>query len=142
MAVSKKGRRTIAVNGQQYIWFVRDDGEYSGIGSVATLHIIANDKKLVALYPIHQTGTHNLIALKSVHIGERTIVDGICQHVECPGWETDKPITPGIVRKVIQWCLQDREHVHVNYLGELEPVEPEPEAEAPKAGHLRLVVSN
>ena len=140
MAVSKKGRRTIAVNGEHYMWFVRDDGEYSGIGSVATLHIIASDKKLVVAYPIHQIGTHNLIALQSLQIGERTIIDGICRHVECPGWEAGKPITSGIVRKIIQWCLKDRDYVDVNYLGELEPEEPE--AEEPKTSHLRLVVSN
>lgn len=140
MAVSRKGRRSIAVNGQHYIWFVRDDGEYSGIGSIATLHIIANDKKLVVAYPIHQIGAHNLIALHTLKVGERTIADGICRHVECPGWEADKPITPGIVRKIISWCLKDREYVDLNCLGELEPVEPE--AEAPKGSHLRLVISN
>lgn len=140
MAVSKKSRRAIAVNGQQYIWFVRDDGEYAGIGSAVTLHIIASDKKLVVAYPIHQTGTHNLIALHFLQASEHTIADGICRHVECPGWEADKPITPGIVRKIILWCLQDQEYVDVNYLGELELEEPE--AEVPKTGHLRLVVSN
>lgn len=140
MAVAGKNRRKINVGGKSYIWFVRDDGEYSGIGSIATLHIIAADKNLVVAYPIHQIGTHNLIALHALKIGERTIADDICQHVECPGWEADKPITPGIVRKIIRWCLTDREHVHVNYLGELEPVEPKPEE--PKTSHLRLVVSN
>jgi hypothetical protein len=140
LAVSNKGRRTIAVNGQHYIWFVRDDGEYSGIGSVATLHIIASDKNLIVAYPIHQIGAHNLIALHSLKIDEHTIADGMCRHVECPGWEAGKPITPGIVRKIIKWCLTDREHVDLNYLGELEPSEPE--AEEPKTSHLRLVVSN
>lgn len=140
MAIAGKNRRKITISDQHYIWFVRDDGEYSGIGSIATLHVIANDKNLVVAYPIHQIGAHNLIALKTLKVGEHTIADGICRHVECPGWEADKPITPGIVRKLIQWCLQDKEHVDVNYLGEIEPVEPE--AEEPKGSHLRLVVSN
>lgn len=140
MAVSRKARRTIAVNGQHYIWFVRDDIEYSGIGSIATLHIIAGDKNLVVAYPIHQIGAHNLIALQTLKVGEHIIADGIARHVECPGWEADKPITPGIVRKIIKWCLTDREHIDLNCLGELEPAKPE--AEEPKTSHLRLVVSN
>ena len=101
---------------------------------------MSGDKKFLIYYPINQSGLRNIIAIHALHIGDTTIADGICRHVECPGWEADKPITPGIVRKIISWCLKDREHVDLNCLGELEPVEPEPEA--PKGSHLRLVVSN
>lgn len=140
MAVSKNGRRTISVNGEQYIWSVRDDCDYAGIGSTATLQISSGDKKLLIDYPVNQSGIRNIIAIHALQVGDDTIADGICRHVECPGWEKGKAITPGIVRKIISWCLEDREHVDVNHLGNLEEAEPEPDK--PKTSHLRLVVSN
>ena len=101
MAVSTKGRRKITVGGRPYVWFVSDNDEAWWV-----LTVISSDKKFLAKYALHQNeGEEYAVILGKQFAGAET--GGSWRRFLCPRFATEA-VTPGDVRRLIEWCLDER----------------------------------
>jgi hypothetical protein len=113
MGVRKKGRRRIDVEGRPFLWYVCDDPDSAD----TVLHIISEDKGFIVQYHLGQTGEPFLIVLGPDFPGVPD-AGGCWLRFRCPRWETDSGVTPGGVRRLIDWCLSaHKELVEVDWRG-------------------------
>lgn len=95
MAVAKKGKRRIVVDGQVYYWFVRFD-EYAPLRSILDwyeVYVVSDDRKFSANYSLGA----NTLSLYHKNRGNQS-------YVECPVL-AEKSFTPSVVEKIIRWGL-------------------------------------
>lgn len=120
LAVAKKHKRKIVIDGQLYFWSVREDFEHIDVGTDKTLTIVSDDKKFLVKYPLDQKGWQNFIVVLGGQFGGGGEFGGCWKRVICPKWETTEAITPKTVRDVIVWSLSHKANVFVDYMGSLE----------------------
>jgi hypothetical protein len=111
VAVSKKNRRRIEVAGRPFVWYVCEDRDWPGL----VLHVISEDQRFVVTYRLAQRGEPFLIVLGREFPG---VPDAGCawRRFRCPAWEVDGVVTPGGVRRLIEWCLAaDKPLVEVDW---------------------------
>lgn len=103
MGVRKKGRRTITVDGNTYIWYVSldDDSDHY------LLNIISEDKSYVLTCPL-KTESPYLISKGKLFQDKKT--DGIWGRYELP-FDIPEVMTPVFVKKIISWATHKGEAV-------------------------------
>ena len=112
MAVSKKGKRKLVYNDREFYWY------FKMTDPDLTLHVISDDKKFIVSYQRPYENKDPFVVINGKEF--KGIKDtGSCSiRVLAPNWKDDQ-ITPGFVRKLIIWCLEeDKEITLVNYLGQ------------------------
>jgi hypothetical protein len=112
MAVRKKGYRKITIDRQLFVWFYAEDIDNC-------LHIISDDKKFNVRYSIevHRSPT------VQAKLSPEPFIDvlGSCfpglpanRHgwfrVQTPPWPDPEILTPRFVRKLILWCLTEKQN--------------------------------
>jgi hypothetical protein len=113
MGVLKKGRHRINVRGRPFVWYVCDDSDSSD----KVLHVIAEDKGFIVQYHLGQSGEPLLSVLGHDFPGVPD-AGGCRLRFRCPRWETDSVVTPGGVRRLIEWCLSaNKELIEVDWRG-------------------------
>jgi hypothetical protein len=113
MGVRKKGRRRIDVEGRLFVWYVCDDPDSAD----TVLHVISEDKGFIVQYQLGQSGEPFLIVLGHDFPGVPDAGRGWLRF-RCPRWETGCVVTPGGVRRLIEWCrCANKELVEVNWRG-------------------------
>ncbi len=120
MAVAKKNKRNIVVDGTTYAWFVRDDCEHSAVCAQFTLLIMSDNKEFFVHYPLHQQGERNFLVVLGKVFGGNGEFGGQWQRVACPEFETGAAVTPQVVRNIVVWALQDKANVFVDHLGKID----------------------
>lgn len=118
MGVAKKGKRIITVGGRAFLWFLADDDSGVWLGNDSELTIISADKHFLVKYPINQKCRYNHIIV----VGHEFTGNGewgkCYQRVMCPTFAEGGIVTPSVVRQIIDWSLQPKKIVFVNYDGE------------------------
>jgi hypothetical protein len=111
--VRKKGRRRIDVNGRLFFWYVCDDPDAADM----VLHVISEDKGFIVQYHLEQSGEPLLIVLGHDFPGVPD-AGGCWLRFRCPRRETSSVVTPGGVRRLIEWCLSaNKELIEVDWRG-------------------------
>lgn len=118
MGVATKGRRKITRFDRRFFWDVFFDEYVPG----EVLRIVSEDKKFIISYEVGQANKQNnnpfLVVMGKEFVGLSNRYSGY-RRVLTPNWE-DEYITPGLVRKIIDWCYSPKnEVVLVNWHGEL-----------------------
>ncbi|MDF3028852.1 MAG: hypothetical protein K0S23_3159 [Fluviicola sp.] len=97
MAVSKKGKRTITVDGKTYLWWVFDEVDQTFFDNTQ-IKLISEDQSHYIKYGLEQADDN-----RSVVIGLHNN-PGLIQ-LECPKFEDERGIiTPSGIRQLIEWC--------------------------------------
>ncbi len=111
MAVRKKNRRRIEVAGRLFVWYVCEDRDWPGL----VLHVISQDQRFVVRYRLAQRGEQFLVVRGREFPGVPD-AGGAARLFRCPAWEVGGVVTPGGVRRLIEWCLSaDKPLVEVNW---------------------------
>lgn len=117
MAVAKKGRRKIHVDGTDYYWLVREEIDHFDVGASHVLIVVSNDKKFLVHYPLNQNGEHNFLVVLGPRFEGTGNFGGSWKRVECPKWEDGETIKPGGIRELILWSLSPKPTRNISYLG-------------------------
>lgn len=97
MAVSKKQKRNITVDGKTYLWWVFDEVDQTEFDG-AQIKLISEDQSHYLKYGLDQEDDN-----RRVVVGLHNNV-GLVQ-LECPKFEDEQGIiTPSGIRKLIEWC--------------------------------------
>jgi hypothetical protein len=115
MAIARKDRRTIDVEGREFLWWVYEELEEA---AAMTLAVASADKRFLVRYPLDQPDdSRHLIVLGREFPGlpnDR----GSWARVRCPQWTSGKAVKPSVVRRLIEWCLHsERELVQLDWRG-------------------------
>src|SRR5947209_3185842 len=116
MAVRKKGRRRIEVCGRHFVWYVCEDPDSAD----TVLHVASEDKRFIVTYHLNQPDPPFLIVLGK-EFPSVPGTGGVWRRFLCPAWEHESVMTPGGVRRLIEWCLAPgrSEVIEVNWRREL-----------------------
>jgi hypothetical protein len=119
MAVSKKGRRKIIVDGRRYVWWVCDmDPEYNS--STTALTIVSADGRFAVRFFLGQSPERRFLIVLGREFPGLPDAGGAWIRVRCPEWQAEFDVKPSDIRRLIEWCMSpDRELVRVNYRGYL-----------------------
>ena len=118
MAVKQKGRRKLQVEGQQFLWEVRADDEFfAPPGPTWLVALYAEDRSFIVHYHLGQPEETRHITLFVGRCGD-VVASGTWRRFRCSAWESPNgSITPGALRKIIEWCLAPGHRVEVDYMG-------------------------
>jgi hypothetical protein len=101
MAARTKWRRKLKVGGRQFLWYVADDED----GLSRVLHLFSQDKSVVLWYWLErQRGYPGSPILVLTERGVRRAVS------EVPNWGRRSVVTPGFVREIAEWALEEISH--------------------------------
>ncbi|MEM9776758.1 MAG: hypothetical protein AAF902_19415 [Chloroflexota bacterium] len=120
MAVAKKNRRKIVVDGRDFYWNVtEDEDEYYG-GFILT--IVSDDKHFLVRYPLNQPQNQlkfraNYIVVEGRDFYGNGNFGGSWQRVVCPIFDETEAVTPSTVREIILWSLTDKENTFAEWPG-------------------------
>jgi hypothetical protein len=99
MPARKKWRRKLTIQGQPFLWYVKEDPD--GMGRV--LHLFTPDKALAATY---------WLGRQRAYPGSPVLVVAECGVPQAvrniPPWERREVATPRFVAEVATWLLQGR----------------------------------
>ena len=119
MAISKKGKRKLVYNDRVFYWYMKltDDWMYSY--NNPQLHIVSDDRALRISYQPGQQNENPFLIVKGKEFGGLKSEGRSWIRVKTPDWDFEI-ITPGIVRTVLEWCLDTNKDITlVDYLGRL-----------------------
>lgn len=113
MAVAKKRRRKLHVQGRLFLWYIADD--YDSADQL--LHVVSEDKRFNIQYALGQSVIPapyraHLIVVGAEFPGLRDS-GGIMMPVAVPDWGDDRLITPGFVRTLIAWSLSGEKTIEI-----------------------------
>ena len=107
MGAATKGRRSIVVAGEQFLWSVHED-------DANTVHVVSRDKRLNLRFGwqhANPPGESFVDVLGDRFVGLPPGLQGWVR-VQAPDWR-DHPsmLSPRVVRTLIQWALADKNEV-------------------------------
>jgi hypothetical protein len=139
MAISRRNKRKIVVDGQEYLWWAAYDwGHYMG-GGAAALHICTPDRRLWVSLSIGGSGRRSLARVQASEGFLRGPVERGAV-LRCEVTQRDTVIMPGDVRALIDWCKTPGPVVVYKEPPEWPPAAPEVSVESavwPLVRHLR-----
>lgn len=106
MGVLKKGRAKLVVDGRLYLWWVCEDEDSPG----HLLHVRSDDRRFAITYALDQSRAElppPFITVLGREFPGLPDAGGCRIRVRCPRWSDDSAITPGFVRRLIDWCMGD-----------------------------------
>jgi len=113
MGVSRRGRRTIDIEGRRFVWWVHDDPDSADM----LLHVTSLSRSFVVHYHLGLPGEPFLV-VKGREFPGAPDAGGCWLRFRCPRWETDEGMTPAGVRRLIEWSLSpDRPLIEVDHRG-------------------------
>lgn len=120
MAVAKKRRRIIIVNGIRYVWYVGEDDDLF----LLHLNIISEKKDFIVSCPLkwHNRDNpimpdHRYIIVKGREF-KGTSLPGPWRRYLVPEWD-DARITPSLVAAIISWCRTPGPVAEIDWRGRL-----------------------
>ena len=125
MGVALKKKRRIMVGGRAFYWCVKDDPD----GPFMKLSVLSPDKKFIVQYALGQSSEQALGWTKDWQPPFVEVVgsefgglgpSGMRRRVRTPTWDEGAGVTPGFVRRFIEWCLDaEKEVVLVDWQGQV-----------------------
>src|SRR5262245_1018300 len=119
MTVSRKLKRLITVDGQEYLWWVRDDSDPPFVPSNGkSLRIVDVSGDLAVEYHLGQPADVCHIVVTGRRFRGLPDCGGVHRRFRSPLFATNPAVTPADVAAVIRWSEEPGEApVEVNYLG-------------------------
>ena len=119
MAISKKGKRKLVRYDRIFYWYMKETDDWMHAYSGPQLHVVSDDRKFLVSYQPGQQNENPFLIIKGREYEGLPDIGGPWVRVKVPHWE-DKAITPGFVRRLIDWCLEEKDEiVLVDYLGKV-----------------------
>jgi hypothetical protein len=91
MAIAKKNRRCIIVEGREFLWWIYEDLE---CGGVVTLSVASLDKRFFVRYAIDQPDEYRHLCVMGPEFPSLSREDGSWVHVRCPILTSAHAVTP------------------------------------------------
>jgi len=105
MALDRKSRRQIDIEGREYFWWVYEEWEDSG---PVTLAVSSADRRFLVRYPIHQSDNGRYLTVVGREFAGLPKRRSGWTRVRCPALTTGDIVKPSDVRRLIQWCLRPK----------------------------------
>ena len=123
MAISKKGRRLITVDGERYLWWVKTEDDHPVLAGHPVVTAASEDGALLVQYHLEQTDQTRYLTVIGRRFRDGYQYIGRHRRFRCPRFEEDRSVTPSLVAHLLRWCGDtDDVLVEVDYRGaELEP---------------------
>lgn len=102
MAIRSRRRRKIEVDGQSFIWFVRQESDYAGR---ETLYIVSQDKQMNVRFPLPSPHEIPTVVVVGRKFGGSQADDGCWRYFRAPEVLRESAIAPSLVRALIEWSL-------------------------------------
>lgn len=119
MAIAKKGKRLLIREGRSFYWYMKETEDWMHAYVGPQLHILSEDKHFLISYQPGQQTKNPFLIVKGEEFNGIEVCGGVWKRVKVPNWD-DTTITPGFVRRLIDWCFAEKHQlVIVNYLGEV-----------------------
>lgn len=109
MAVRTIKRRKIICDGVNYVWYVKEDDDYS----CHVLHVISENKQLILSYPLD--GKVSYVISKGA-IFQNYGSDGCWARYLYPV-SFAGTVTPKFVSEVIKWAVQEKDAARIQWDG-------------------------
>ena len=118
MTISRKRKRSIVVDGREYLWWVLIDDDLPFVPSIGkSLKLVDVSGEMFLAYPLGQVPE----ICHVVVIGKRfrTVVacGGSHRRFRCPVFAEGPVVTPADVAAIIRWAEASGEPMEVNYRG-------------------------
>jgi hypothetical protein len=115
MAISKKHRRRLAVSGRSFLWWVYQDMEACG---AMVLKVASEDKRMLVEYELDQVEDSRYLRVLGPEFPGLRYSDPALSRIRCPRFHANAAVTPGDVRRMVEWCLDSEKAVKlVNWRG-------------------------
>jgi hypothetical protein len=103
MAISKKSRRSISVDGTKYLWWVVEDLEDDFIGT-PVLTVAWEDRRVLVRYGLMQSGPRRHVIVLGTRFQALPDTPGPWRRFLCPAFGEPGSVTPKHVAELIRWC--------------------------------------
>ncbi|MDE5944857.1 MAG: hypothetical protein K2G93_04650 [Rikenella sp.] len=114
MGIRSKDRRKIVFDHRAYRWYVAPDCD----GPYDTLHILSEDKRFILHCPLHP-GLPYVMVRGTVFQGAEK--RGVADRYRLP-FPVPEVVTPRFVATLLEWALNDRGAVRVEWDGDEIPI--------------------
>jgi len=103
MAISKKHRRSISVDGTNYLWWIGEALEYDFLGS-PMLTAASEDRRLLVRYGLVQPEDCRFVVVLGPRFQGLADRPGPWRRFLCPAFGGPTTVTPKHVAELIRWC--------------------------------------
>jgi len=103
VALAKKGRRPITVDGVQYQWWVAEWDESPQVDYLQTLAVASEDGRLFVRYTLGQPPALRHVVVEGPDF-QGTSEPGPWRRFRCPAFGEPTMVTPKDVAALIRWC--------------------------------------
>jgi len=118
MAVSRKRRRPIAIDGREYMWWVTQDDEPPYVPSVGiSLKVVDKSGDMYVEYHVGQPADVSHVVVKGKRFRAVTGCGGPHRRFRCPVFAAGPIVAPAQVAAFIRWIESAEGSLEVNYLG-------------------------
>ena len=112
MSVAKKKKRKIVIGDRNYYWYIAEDyDDFPSDVMNNTLHalnIVSEDKKFIVRYYLgFKTDEKRHLTIIGVEFNGLAS-NGKWRRVKCPDWVAKNQVTPKDVRRIIEWCNEEK----------------------------------
>lgn len=107
MAISKKNRRIIKYNGQNFLWWVDDD--FDGKGNMLGVSIASEDKKfLIKHFAIQKNSHDSYLSVIGQYFPGLHRKTGNAVELSCPDFSNslvNNAVTSKTIKDILDWCF-------------------------------------
>lgn len=116
MAIARKSRRSIEVEGREFLWWVYEELEEL---AALTLAVASVDKSFLVRYPLHQSANTRYLSVIGREFPGLPKERANWSRVRCPALISEEAaVRPSDVRRLIEWCLHsEHELIPVDWKG-------------------------
>ena len=118
MAVSRKSRRNLLVDGRPFRWWVCESEPDCWVGKALT--VVSDDRRFFVRFYLGQQPERRFLVVQGREFAGLPDAGGCWIRVQCPDWQSGPGIRPSDVRRLVDWSLSPHEtRVRVDYRGEV-----------------------
>ena len=115
MAIARKNRRLIEIQGREFLWWVYEELEEAG---AMTLAVASADKQFLVRYALHQPYESRYLRVLGREFPGLPERRPSWARVRCPSLTSGEAVKPSDVRRLIEWCLYStRDVTQVDWMG-------------------------
>jgi hypothetical protein len=120
IAVSRKGKRSITVDGREYLWWVQEDYEPPFVPSIGkSLRVIDTSGELSVEYHLGQPSDVCHVVVTGRRFRSLGGCGGPHRRFRCPTFTEGPAVTPAHVASLIRWAEERGDApLEVDYLGQ------------------------
>jgi hypothetical protein len=119
VTISRKRKRSIVVDGEEYLWWVVEDDTPPFVPSRSTtLKVVSVDGELMVDYPLGQEEDLCFVVVLGKRFRAVSGCGGPWRRFRCPLFCPELAVTPACVAELVRWATsRGPDPVEVNYRG-------------------------